>query len=326
MATSKELLKAIEEGKEIRITFGGEPTGGLVEYSPRYKGDRKAWTYTDSTGMDIRYAAKDVAAVTPAPVVEETSAAEPTKPVVTPQMVQALTDLRTALAISGSVNQAVVRRALQTLMTAGVFAEIDAVTGCTCKGLYRYETHGIHGDFCPGDKATATVPEPVKAAQCDCSSAHLTRTGQHREGCSLFASVSVRSDCTCPGGTWDGQKHLTGCPEAPQAALLKGGSTRRVDERRAKAKAEKEKQTVRWQRAVGITPTQERTFPPETTQCDFCRGDYVPKGDGTLRKHSCWRYDHGLSTIVYGPLDRHGRAEKVAANERAATIRKSIGF
>lgn len=71
MATSKELLKSQENGAEIRITIYGEPTGGLVQYAPRHKGDRHAWVYTASDGKEYRYQARDCSAA-PAPVVEET--------------------------------------------------------------------------------------------------------------------------------------------------------------------------------------------------------------------------------------------------------------
>lgn len=218
MATSKELLKAIENGAEIRVGT----TGKLVEYSPRYKGDRLAWTYKENTTV-YRYAAKECVAV---PMIdrdaqaedlakasaEENTAAEvpeykvigqddmrsvvarlkaplpvlkaKVKPEVSPEVIEALRMLR----LNGRYDNEL-RPYIDTLDNAGIFAAVDEAT--------RYNT------------------EPVKAPA--------------------------------------------------------------------------------------------RAFPPETAPCAHCRGDYTPKRDGTLRKHTCWSYDYELKTIVYGPLDIHGR-------------------
>lgn len=60
--------------------------------------------------------------------------------------------------------------------------------------------------------------------------------------------------------------------------------------------------------APEVNPVKaERAFPAETVQCDHCRGDYVPKLDGTLRKHDCWRYDQELKTVTFGSLDYRDR-------------------
>lgn len=142
MATSAQLLKAQEAGAEIRITIAGQPEGGIVEYSPRHKGDRKAWAYTDNTGMVIRYAAKDVAAVT-APAVKEESVTEVK---VTQEMIDALATLREVAAYSVDM-----RSAFRTLYVAGVFAAIDAADAkpeqaskCICP---EGEVH--HWNTCP---------------------------------------------------------------------------------------------------------------------------------------------------------------------------------
>ena len=65
------------------------------------------------------------------------------------------------------------------------------------------------------------------------------------------------------------------------------------------------------------------TAPAETATCDHCRGDYKPKKDGTLRPHTCWRYDETLATVVYGPLDFRGRGTKMANRIREAANEKS---
>ena len=63
--------------------------------------------------------------------------------------------------------------------------------------------------------------------------------------------------------------------------------------------------------------------PAETATCDHCRGDYKPKKDGTLRPHTCWRYDEDLTTVVFGPLDFRGRGTKMANRIREAANQKS---
>lgn len=220
MATSKELLKAQEAGAVIRITIAGQPEGGIVEYSPRHKGDRLAWVYADGSDA-CRYAAKDVAAVT-APVVEESPAVE-AAPVVTQEMIDALATLREPTAIDSDRT----RRALRTLFAAGVFAHIDAA-----------------------DVKQAPV------SKCNCIHGYTRITG----------------------------KHMSACPEGTDTDAAADG----------------------------------------TVQCGHCRGGYKPKKDGTLRKHTCWHYDQDLKTIVYGELDIHDRAAKVAEQERAKQERARV--
>ena len=122
MATSAQLLKAQEAGAEIRITIAGQPEGGIVEYSPRHKGDRKPWVYQSGRYVTEghRYAAKDVAAVT-APVTE---AVEEAPKAVTQEMIDSLETLRNLDKAASPLVAA--RYALRTLYAAGVFAHIDA--------------------------------------------------------------------------------------------------------------------------------------------------------------------------------------------------------
>lgn len=236
MATSKELLKAQEAGAEIRITIAGQPDGGIVEYSPRHKGDRLAWVYADGSDA-CRYAAKDVAAVTEQNRIlaqnaieafdlgEESPAVE-AAPVVTQEMIDALATLRdTRLNHYGPL-----WRALRTLYAAGVFAHIDA----------------------------AADAKQEQASECNCIHGYTRITG----------------------------KHMSACPEDTATDAAADG----------------------------------------TVQCGHCRGDYKPKKDGTLRKHTCWHYDQDLKTIVYGELDIHDRAAKVAKQERARVVRNGVGL
>jgi len=73
-------------------------------------------------------------------------------------------------------------------------------------------------------------------------------------------------------------------------------------------------------------PAPLDTCPAETVQCGHCNGDYKPKADGTLRKHACWKYDQGLKTTIYGPLDIHDRAAKVEQQARETRIRKAANL
>lgn len=72
MATSKELIKAQDNGAEIRVQ---NASGSKVEYAPRVKGDRSPWVYREGTAW-YRYTAARCVAVTPKlePVVDEAPA------------------------------------------------------------------------------------------------------------------------------------------------------------------------------------------------------------------------------------------------------------
>lgn len=59
-------------------------------------------------------------------------------------------------------------------------------------------------------------------------------------------------------------------------------------------------------------------LPPAKQQCTWCRGDYSVKKDGVLRSHECWTYRDG--SVVYGPLDRHGRGKKSEPVEEAVPV------
>lgn len=72
VATSKELLKAREQGAEVR--YGSD----RVEYSPRYKGDRLPWLWTGER-ESVRYPAGYCRAVFPSAPVPVEVPAEPVK-------------------------------------------------------------------------------------------------------------------------------------------------------------------------------------------------------------------------------------------------------
>lgn len=75
MNTTALLLKAQKNGLEIWTGDNCGNVGGRVEYSPRYKGDRKPWLYIGADGVG-RFAASDCVAIPPvleAPVVEDTT-------------------------------------------------------------------------------------------------------------------------------------------------------------------------------------------------------------------------------------------------------------
>lgn len=61
MSTTKELLKARDEGAEIRVCL---INGDTVEYAPRQSGDRKPWRCKDGLPWK-RYTAAECIAVSP---------------------------------------------------------------------------------------------------------------------------------------------------------------------------------------------------------------------------------------------------------------------
>src|SRR3990172_2927616 len=72
MATTKELLKAQDNGAQIHTEDASGGIGGPVEYSPRYKGDRQPWVQHEGRNW-YRYTAARCIAVDP--VTEDVPAA-----------------------------------------------------------------------------------------------------------------------------------------------------------------------------------------------------------------------------------------------------------
>lgn len=179
MATSAELLKAIETGAEIRITIAGEPTGGLVKYSPRYKGDKKPWAYPEGRHI-YRYMARECDAVTPAAgTAEEEENVTEIKTEVTSEMIVALAKLREHAGYYSDI-----RGSFELLDNAGVFAAIDEATG------YDVNPVQVGSDEWRAAMGAALAETPLYAPR----------------------RQEQTSRCTCPEGE---VHHWNTCPEYP---------------------------------------------------------------------------------------------------------------
>lgn len=172
MATNLELVKAIEEGMEIRITMGPDTYGEVVEYAPRRKGDRQPWVLR-SGATTFHFAADEVAAVAPAatdevPFLQEETPAAP----VTPEMIRALQTLRDVA--RRDMAEIKVVAAFNVLDDAGVFAAIDrAAQACTCPADERAKSgtdnHYIECPQAPRCECPARwvgIKRPVHSATC----------------------------------------------------------------------------------------------------------------------------------------------------------------
>lgn len=330
MATSKELLTLQEQGAQIRILVGGEPTGGLVEYSPRYKGDRSPWVKVENTTR-YRYTAKECGAVTE----KEESVTDQEITPETPGTAHQTTaknrlsdvqvgDLRTD-SRGWRFRVADVKRRTgrsgSSITVSGRCVEDRQDGNTTTYGAYCYElAYDAAEPETQGPSGIA--PEVIEALRTLRNSAGTPGAAHQRamktaldflDNAGVFAAIDEAtgydidpapekvSKCTCPGGTWEGQKHLTGCPGDPAEwgdAAFKYPVRNDWDA----AQAEQNKGLD------GYRAADRRAFPAETIPCDHCRGEYRPKKDGQPRKHNCWRFDHQLQTTTFGPLDVHGRS------------------
>ena len=238
MATSAQLLKAQEAGAEVRTTIAGQPEGGLVEYSPRYKGDRKPWVYQSGRYVTEgrRYSAKDVAAVTApvADVVEEAPKA------VTPEVIEALATLRnTKLNHYGPLWDAV-----NVLDNAGVFAAIDAaaVTAPVVEEQNRaLAQNAIEAlDLEEETPAVEAGPEITPELLIALRNVRAFARGQRRDvsheinildNAGVFAAIDAAADCTCPADEREKSgtdNHYIECPQAPEQEQARAETIRRA--------------------------------------------------------------------------------------------------
>jgi hypothetical protein len=202
---------------------------------------------------------------------------------VTPEVIAALADLRRGK------DALVWQDAIKILDNAGVFAAIDEATG------YDVDSNPSLVEW--------AAAQPVSKCTCPADERLKSGTDNHYIEC----PEAPVSKCTCPPSYAANQHHDRGCPGDPFDWA---------------SKCTCQPQQIPTGEVLHSHWCDESPAPqtPETVQCGHCRGDYKPKKDGTLRKHACWVYDSGLKTIVYGPLDIHGRNL-----HRATTPRKAVG-
>ena len=242
MATSKELIKAIKQGAEVRIMIAGEPTGGLVKYSPRHTGDREAWAYQEGRHV-YRYTAARCAAVFPPAEVpaEEPMNVETKNPGSSfAEAVAVAIEKRNAGGdeTCGCVNRGSAEGEHASDCIAGLNETAPADKRVTPEVVQALRTlrgdgkyHGMTrpfrdafnildnaGIFSAIDEASdyGTVPSPDAKPQvstCTCPIGAGPVWGRdHLNGCP--GDPAAASTCTCPGGTWNGQQHLSTCPDA----------------------------------------------------------------------------------------------------------------
>lgn len=237
MATSKELLRAIENGARIE-TNQGHP----VEYAPRQKGDRKPWRYQEGSSF-YRYTAANCVAVAPAEAEEKeenviekidmeginhsmkrvTTAVQELGQKITPEVIEALRYLRNT-PHHGTADM------VNVLDNAGIFSLIDEATGydvdpapervskCTC-GHSRVSFpaalgEDMHAAGCPGDPAEwgdmayAPVGSPEWERRMN-TPAGAYATSPRPTGFERNQMAARVSKCTCPAAM---AHHFPHCP------------------------------------------------------------------------------------------------------------------